>query len=106
MAISEAASAPEDKAKLVFERKRGGERRVRCVVQAGKGMFQKEIDFEQSYPATAPWNFINEEVKAGLIRVVRVSSEDNSADFLTKFNARPKFKKDARKLMGPQPGLD
>ena len=54
MAISEEASVHEDKTKLVFERKRGGERRVRCVVQAVKGVFQKEIDFEQSYPATAP----------------------------------------------------
>ena len=47
VAISEEASVHEDKAKLVFERKRGGEKRVRCVVQAFKRMFQKEIDFEQ-----------------------------------------------------------
>ena len=41
------------KAKLVFNRKRSGERKVRCVVAAFKKMFKKEIDFKESYAGTA-----------------------------------------------------
>ena len=50
-----------------------------------------------------PQAFIHDEVLAGLIKLLNVSSEHNSADCLTKFNASPKFKKDTRELMGPQP---
>ena len=46
------------KAKLVFKRKRGGERKVRCVVQAFKKMFKKGIDFKESYAGTARWNTV------------------------------------------------
>ena len=35
------------KAKLVFKRKRDGERKVRCVVQAFKTMLKQGVDFQE-----------------------------------------------------------
>ena len=46
------------KAKLVFKRKRNGERKVRCVVQAFKKMFKQGVDFEQSYAGTTRWSSV------------------------------------------------
>ena len=46
------------KAKLVFKRKRSGERKVRCVVAAFEKLLKKGIDFEESYAGTARWNTV------------------------------------------------
>jgi hypothetical protein len=46
------------KAKLVFKRKRSGERKVRCVVAAFKKILKKGIDFKESYAGTARWNTV------------------------------------------------
>ena len=46
------------KAKLVFKRKRSGERKVRCVVAAFKKLLKKGIDFKESYAGTARWNTV------------------------------------------------
>ena len=44
--------------KLVFKRKRSGERKVRCVVLAFKELLNKGIDFKESYAGTARWNTV------------------------------------------------
>ena len=45
------------KAKLVFKRKRSGERKVRCVVAFMK-ILKKGIDFKESYAGTPRWNTV------------------------------------------------
>ena len=49
---------------------------------------------------------IHEEVREGLVKCEKASSDDNGADSYTKSPARQKFKKDMRESMGPQPGLE
>ena len=46
------------KAKLVFKRKRSGERKVRCVVAGLKKLLKKGIDFKELYAGTARWNTV------------------------------------------------
>ena len=46
------------KAKLVFKRKRSGERKVCCAVAAFKKILKKGIDFKESYAGTARWNTV------------------------------------------------
>ena len=53
-----------------------------------------------------PQAFIHEEVREGLVKCEKASSDDNGADSYTKSPARQKFKKDMRESMGPQPGLE
>ena len=53
-----------------------------------------------------PQAFIHDEVRKGLVKCQKTTSKENGADSYTKSPARPKFKKDMRETMGPQPGLD
>ena len=53
-----------------------------------------------------PQAFIHDEVREGLVKCEKATSDENGADSYTKSPARPKFKKDMRKTMGPQPGLE
>ena len=46
--------------------------------------------------------FIHEEVREGLVKCEQASSDKTGADSYTK---SPKFKRDMREIMGPQPGL-
>ena len=53
-----------------------------------------------------PQAFIHDEVREGLVKCEKATSDENGADSYTMPPARSKFKKDMRKTMGPQPGLE
>ena len=53
-----------------------------------------------------PQAFIHDEVREGLVKCQKTMSDKSGADSYTKSPARPKFKRDMRETMGPQPGLE
>ena len=99
-----AASFKERRQTLCASRTR--ENRHRSLWEAVIRMSETLTAHAGSKHLRTPQAFIHDEVREGLVKCQQTTSDENGADSYTKSPARPKFKKDMRKTMGPQPGLE